>query len=211
MGKGTMHAAELQLTHCEGCNKIVKLKPVLGELSKAPCCGHAGIQTVWPGMASRALLDVAFDADLETKQGEQIAAVFTCSFVESIFEAMLSSYLEEMKTPYLVASLLLEAKGGQKQKRDLYQELTTRKPTQVLAATDFKDWLIHFDELAKARNNLAHGKAPLFRVPVAGEKRLPLVERVQVVRDNALKALAYLWNEGLDALREAEKESIRLP
>lgn len=181
---------------CQACghavpdldNKLVYIE------MPAPCCGAKGMRAMWPN-AALAPLEHALSLDLSSDAGERTACIFLAASLEAILAETLWHLLSCLTTSGILAQALMANVDGRRKLLETYKRLTGQSAKVVLEAHGLKTWYQAWEDLASARNGLAHGT---WHVPLHTKS---IGELVAEVSQDALTAMARLRNAGIDKLK----------
>lgn len=182
---------------CHGCLKIITDQIIdYSDMSiPSPCCGNrTNGRGVWPPFGFKGGTQMVFGLDLSTDESTRTACVFLGALLEGLTEETLWTLLSKLNTPRAVANTLMGRLSGRSALLDVYKGITGSPARDVFKSHGSEPWFNDWEELAKARNDLAHGAWKTRRTAK------PLPTLVGDVRAGALDAMAILRNAGLDAI-----------
>lgn len=157
----------------------------------APCCGASGeARTVWPSPETYAVLEIARRQQLDTSDGERIAIVFLATALEMFLESVLWELLAAQDS--LLSELILSGYKGRERRIELFKALSGTSVLEILRAKKLETFFADWGEIAKARNNIVHGKYSYER------KDDPLAVIKRVI-EKCFDAFAALHNHAVDA------------
>lgn len=176
------------------CNRCGQIEPTSrwgsnGEQLRCPHCFHTGFRNLWPPVEVKTFIDFIKNYDCEAPFYSQIATVFLSSFLELMFEELLSvmAYMDLLYDEVdMLVDALLDGYQGRSRMFVLYKRLGYGSFHKEVEELGYKKFLEHWDIIVSARNKVVHGK------PKEGEKINSSIVKITI--KEALSVFSSLHN-----------------
>jgi len=113
---------------------------------------------MWPRIEIYAFLEIVRKRKLSTEDGRRIAIVFLATALEMLLEDVLWELLAAHQSPNLISELVLDGYRGRERRIWLFETLSGKSVANVLKSKRLDGFLSDWEELANARNRIAHGQ-----------------------------------------------------
>lgn len=154
----------------------------------APCCGSSGkSRGIWPSREARKFLEIIDDQNLNSADGQRIAAVFLCAVMELLLENSLWKLLEIHTKSEQLAEFVLNKNRGKPDRIGVYNEFSGGKLKDLFQSREMTTFYDDWEILYKLRSKIVHGQ--YFS---GSTSDVVLIRRV---RENCLKAFAEVHND----------------
>jgi hypothetical protein len=180
---------------CPKCERVFEdASYALYELTTSlPCCGATGSKPSWPSQAAQTFLAVIQHRDEFIEGGEPIRFAFLAAMLEALLEPIVFRLLLEKYGEVHAERELSENHGAAKLRR-LFDRTSSKPLSALLKEAKFPRFSAQWLEIARMRNQFAHGKTPSVKPEQAAA-----AEQVQAV---AFRAFAHIHHAGLPPSRE---------
>lgn len=171
----------------------------------APCCGASGeARIIWPSAETHDILEIARKRRLGTAQGRRIAIVFLATALEMLLESILWELLAAHRSSVFLSEIILDGYRGRDRRIGLFKTLSGKSISNVLKAKKLENFLADWDEIARARNDIAHGQYFYERKGRTGV----LIKRVI---NSCLQVFAELQNHAADTHSKGKLPTTAVP
>jgi hypothetical protein len=159
MGAAEIHKYLSQFTKCGSCSAVFPaegIKYVMVNVP-SPCCGAPGPRIIWPDPALALYLETARRQDPNEEATPRIKVLMLAAAAELMMEQVVWAALESRIKSAAVAMALMDRCQGVHQLKGVFKDLTSASVDEVLKRESFASFAKTWQEVAQARNRVAHG------------------------------------------------------
>ncbi len=169
----------------------------------APCCGDTGhIRISWPMEDVLMFFEIVRQQDLNETKDRRIAIVFVSTMLELLLENVLWELLSAHTKSLQLAESALDSYQGRERRIKLYNRLSDHSLRDFFIQHEFSSLLNDWEQLAKIRNKIVHGRYFAETTDALDEREL-----IQRITRSCLQAFFVLHNDAVRQLNEQKIDS----
>lgn len=172
---------------CPQCHTVVtdELFALQEPVTAMPCCNATGTKPRWPSSSVLVMLDVVRHRDTFAAGGEPIRFTFLAAMLEALLEPIVFR-LSMQRIGERRAEQELRDNHGAAKLQTLFDRHCTQSLLNLCLAAGQRAFMNQWREVARMRNQFAHGK-----MPVVGRAQATAADELQ---ESALRLFAYIHN-----------------